>query len=414
MLPIRTATPDDWQAIASLLSMLFHHTIDPEEDQLDQRQWEPDRSLVITEGDAVVAHATAVTRDLTVPGAVVPAAHVTMVGVAPTHRRRGALTGMMHQQLREVPEPIAVLWASEARIYGRFGYGLAGQRLELSVETSEVRLPAASAPPRLRVVLAAECRPDLAKVYDQLRADRTGWSSRSEATWGYVLSDTAARRNGATALRAVLHEGIGGIDGYALWRTQSSWTSGSNPDSEVLVREVAAANLEAYAALWRFLLSIDLTRTATYGFAAIDEPLVHLVNEPRRLNARFKDSLWVRLVDVGAALAARRYRTDIDVVIEVSDPLLPANNGRWRLTGGAERAACRRTDDSADLACDVRELGAAYLGGTSLTTLAAAGRVRELRPGALTAASTAFGWHRPPSAPEIYNPPMITASLTSL
>lgn len=402
MLPIRTAVPDDWQAISTLLGTLFHHDIDPNEDEFDRRIWEPERAVVVTDGDALAGHAAAVTRDLTVPGEVLSAAHVTMVGVAPTHRRRGVLRQMMRRQLGDVPEPIAVLWASESRIYGRFGYGLAAQRLDMSIETGELRLPPADAPARLRVDAAGRLRPELAKVYDQVRADRPGWSSRGEATWGYVLSDSPARRSGATELRAVVHEGGGGVDGYALWRTRSSWTGGGNPDGEVVVREVAAADLEAYAALWRFLLGIDLTRRVSYGFAAVDEPLSHLVDEPRRLNARLGDSLWVRVVDVAGALAARRYRTDVDVVIEVTDALLPENNGRWRLTGGPERAACRRTDDTADLACDVRDLGAAYLGGTTLATLGAAGRVRELRPGALEAASIAFGWHRLPSAQEIF------------
>ena len=154
--------------------------------------------------------------------------------------------------------------------------------------------------------------------------------------------------------------------------------------------------------LWRFLLSIDLTRTVRFWYAAADEPLQYLVNEPRALGGRTGDAHWVRLTDLPAALAARRYAAPVDVVLDVSDALLPENAGRWRLAADSTGATCEPTTDPADLACDVADLGAAYLGHTSLGTLAAAGRVREVRPGALAAASTAFGWYRSPSALDIF------------
>jgi predicted acetyltransferase len=138
------------------------------------------------------------------------------------------------------------------------------------------------------------------------------------------------------------------------------------------------------------------------GNLAPDEALLHLVDEPRRLGLRISDGLWVRLVDLPAALAARRYVCPIDLVLEVTDGQLPRNNGRWRLTGGAETATCVRTEDPADLACSVLELGTAYLGGVTLAGLAAAGRVREFTPGAVGSASTAFGWHRQPNPIEAF------------
>jgi predicted acetyltransferase len=150
------------------------------------------------------------------------------------------------------------------------------------------------------------------------------------------------------------------------------------------------------------VLTIDLARTATVDFLAVDEPLQHLVDEPRRLGSRLTDALWVRIVDLPRALSDRRYAAPVDVVLDVTDPLLPASTGRWRLTAGLDDATCTRTDDPADLACTVLELGAAYLGGTSLAALAAAGRVRELTPGALPRVSAAFGWHRLPNPTEVF------------
>ncbi|SCG51081.1 GNAT family N-acetyltransferase [Micromonospora coxensis] len=399
--------PDDFDDIAELLGDAFHDPYDPESREAARGVFEPDRALLVRDAGTAVAHAAAFTRTLSVPGATVPAAHVTMVAVATTHRRRGLLRTLMHRQLRELHdagrEPVAVLWASEGRIYPRFGYGLAVQRLTLDCPaTTELRLPEpTSAAGTLRLAAPAAVQPELARLYDRLRVERPGWSDRDERWWRYVLCDPPGARDGATARRALLYEGPDGLDGYALWRSRPEWQR-TGPTGLVQVDEVVAADPDAYLAIWRTLLSVDLTRRLSYFRAAVDDPLLRLVNEPRQLGPQLMDALWVRLVDVPAALAARRYATAVDVVVEVTDPLLPENTGRWRLTGGPQGAACARTDDPAELACDVRCLGELYLGGAGLTALAAAGRVRELRPGTLAAAGPAFGWHRAPAPMDIF------------
>lgn len=398
---IRQGVAADWDAVCDLLATVFHGS--PEEESSWQGVFEPERSLVIEDGGEVVAHAGAFTRDLTVPGGPLPAAHVTMVGVAPTHRRQGMLTGLMQRQLAETPEPVAVLWASEGRIYPRFGYGMASQRVSFAVDSREVRLPEPVAPGRLRTVPLAEAGADLRRVYEAVRADRPGWSSRTDAWWdSRTLADPPARREGATQLRATLHgNGDGAVDGYALWRTKGDWGAGG-PQGEVRVKELVAVTPDAHLALWRFLLGIDLTRSASMWLAGLDEPLLHLADEPRRLGTALGDGLFVRIVDLPAALAGRRYAAPVDVVLDVADPLLPGNAGRWRLTADLAKASCVRTDEPADLACGIAALGAAYLGGVSLGSLAAAGRITEVRPGALPAASTAWGWHRLPAGNEIF------------
>ncbi|MFB6394559.1 GNAT family N-acetyltransferase [Polymorphospora lycopeni] len=403
-LPIQPATPDDWDEVGALMAASFHHALESDVHESERLVFEPDRSLVVRDEGRVVAHAAAFTRDLTVPGAVVPATHVTMVGVAPTHRRRRLLTRLMERQLGEARdagrEPVAVLWASEGRIYPRFGYGLASQRLVLDVTALEAGLPEAAGG-RLRTGPPDTFRTELADLYDRLLPDRPGWSSRPGRWWDHLLGDFPGQRDGATERRAVLYEGADGVEGYALWRTKGGWTPGG-PTGEVRVQEVVAATPDAYRQLWRFLLSIDLTRTATYPFGSLDEPLQHLVAEPRQLVPRVADALWVRLLDVGAALAARRYRTPVDVVVDVTDPLLPDNTGRWRLTGDRTGAHCERTGGPADLTCDVRDLGAVYLGGPDLNALAAAGRVGELVPGAVARTAAAFGWDRAPASLEVF------------
>jgi predicted acetyltransferase len=402
---IRVGAADDWEAICDLLGTVFHEPEDAAARDVEGSVFEPDRSLVADDAGTVVGTAAAYTRELSVPGGILPAAFVTLVGVAPTHRRRGLLTRMMRRQLDDIAaagrEPIAVLWASEGRIYPRFGYGLAGQRLELDVATQELKLPAPTPDGRLRMVQPIDAIADFTKVYEQLRAERPGFASRDDRWWRYVVSDLESQRAGSTVLHGVVHDTPAGPTGYALWRTHTGWNS-KGPDCEVQVREVVAADPRAYAALWQFLLTIDLARTAKFNFASVDEPLIHLVDEPRRLGAKMVDSLWVRIIDVARALAARRYASDVDVVLDVTDALLPRNTGRWRLTAGPGGATCTPTGDPADLACTTLELGAAYLGGPSLGALGAAGRVRELTPGALAATSAAFGWLRQPSAIEVF------------
>lgn len=404
-LPLRVATHDDWPGVSRLMTSSFHESPDMEADRTERFTFEPERGLLATDGGEVVAHAAAFSRELTVPGAVIPAAHVTMVCVAATHRRRGLLRRMMERQLREVHhtgrEPIAALWASEGRIYPRFGYGMAAQHVSYEINNREAALPPGQSSGRLRAAEPAAVKGELAGVYDRVRRERPGWSSRNDAWWDYVLGDPPTRRDGRTPFRAVLHDGPDGVDGYAVWRIQRGWDH-AGPRAEVEVVALTAATLGAYRDLWAFLLDIDLTRKVTYGFAAVDEPLQYLINEPGRLAARISDSLWVRVVDVPAALTARRYAAPVDVVLDIADPLLPENTGRWRLTGGPEGAACAATDAPADLGLTINELGAAYLGGTRLSGLAMAGRVRELRSGTLAAATTAFGWHRGPHAVEVF------------
>lgn len=400
---LRTGTAADHDEIYRVLQLAFNDDHDDAEKADERLVYEPDRALVTRAGDTIVGVAGAYTRDMAVPGGTVAAGHVTMVSVDPAFTRRGILTRMMLRQLadiRALGEPIAVLWASEGRIYQRFGYGLASRRIAFDIER-EVRFREAPPSGGLRTVVPTDVVAELSKVYDQVHAERVGWSSREGVWWEHLLNDLPKRRRGATALRAVLHEGDGGVDGYALWRVRGDWGT-NGPAGEVMVREVVAATTEAYRSLWHYLLSVDLTRTTTMWLGAVDEPLLYLVDEPRRLGARLGDGLWVRLVDVPAALAARRYAAPVDVVIEVDDPVLGENTGRWHLTGGPSGAQCRPADREADLRCEIGALGAAYLGDASLATLAAAERVRELVPGTLAPAAAAFGWHRAPSAIEIF------------
>ena len=258
---------------------------------------------------------------------------------------------------------------------------------------------------------------DLAKVYDAVLSGQPGFFSRDEDWWERVLDDPAEERQGRSPLRCLLAaDGDGdGVRGYALYRSTPRWEEGTVlPDGVIDVWELIAADPAAGAALWRDLLSRDLVGSVTADLRPVDDPLLYQLYDSRRARVRVADNLWVRIIDLPTALARRAYSSPVDVVLEVTDGLLSANAGRWRLRaagpGGAAGVAgaaggaadCARTDEPADIALDVRELGAAYLGGTRLAALAAAGLVSELRPGAVGGLSTAMSWDPTPWCPRIF------------
>ncbi|MQA27516.1 MAG: GNAT family N-acetyltransferase [Micromonosporaceae bacterium] len=403
---MRPITDDEWPAYWGVLAQAFHDDFRQDESDFEREVFEPERSLAVFDGDQPVATTGAYSRDLTIPGVVTRAAHVSMVAVRATHRRRGLLTRMMRQQLRDVQaagvEPIAALWASEETIYGRYGYGPASYGMAISADTREMTLlPRAVPSGRLRLVDPNEAAGDLAAVYDRARPERPGFSSRHGVWWRYRLTDVERHRKGATSRRCVVHEDASGVTGYALWRSKPAWDR-TGPNHEIAVEEIVCPDPDARAELWRFLFNIDLSRKVSAANLAVDEPLFRTVNAPRRLSRQHGDGLFVRIVDLPNALAARRYAAPVDLVLDVTDELLPENAGRWRLIGDGEKATCERVDGPADLTLDVRELGALYLGGTSAGSLASAGLLTERRSGALAAASAGFGWHVAPHAPEVF------------
>ncbi|EMF56130.1 MULTISPECIES: GNAT family N-acetyltransferase [Streptomyces] len=397
---LRPLRKEDWNVWYDNLVRAFGGTPEPpEERELWQALTPYERSVGVWEGDQCVGTAGAFDFRLAVPGgSVVPAAGVTMVGVAATHRRRGVLTSMMRRQLDDIRswgEPLAVLTASEPAIYGRFGYGLATRRLTADIDTARVRV---SVPPgtddvRLRYADPAEVLDACEAVYARQVPERPGMLARRPGWAQADLLDTERHRGGASPLQCVVAERADGdgsaVVGYARFRIKSDWGP-SGAEGVVQLSAFQALDPAARAALWRFLFDIDLTSRVVAHRLPVDEPALHLVSDIRRCGLRMTDDLYLRLVDVGAALRLRTYQAPLDVVFEVEDSFCPWNEGRWRLTGDPKGATCERTADAADLSLSVRELGSAYLGGVSLSALAAAGLVRELREGALAEASVGF------------------------
>lgn len=367
------------------------------------------RALEGGDGQLAAVHGS---YELTMPvpgGGTVPTSGLTWVGVRPDHRRRGLLSAMMTDHFERSlarKEPVSALFAAEPAIYGRFGYGCAADDLRLKLARGTALRPVAGSA-ELTVSFEradAAVHADLVDaVHRAAGAGRPGWMTRDTvAHRTRTLADPPSWREGGEPLRiAVARDGDGNPRGFALVRRKEKWDEGG-PAGTVELRDVSALDAAATHRLWSFLLDLDLMSTVKSPMLAVDDPLLHLLVDQRRARPVVNDNLWVRLLDVPVALAARRYAAPLDAVLELTDTWVPANAGRWRLTtgdvaaDGTAPAVVERTDDPADLTLDVRELGAAYLGGRSLAAFAAASLIDARSPEVLQAATTAFGWSRAP------------------
>ncbi|MEU0212253.1 GNAT family N-acetyltransferase [Streptomyces canus] len=403
--PLRPVSDGEFATWARMIANAYGSDWSDEELAHMRAAIELDRTIAAFDGNTPVGGAALYTRSLTVPGAVLPVAGVTWVGVAPTHRRRGILTSLMREQLTGLHEsggePIAALGPSEAAIYGRFGYGPATFANQLRCEKRSMLFrPGTDYGGGSVLLLDREAaRPLIEKVYDQVRTGSIAWPDRAERFWDSRLADPPHSRGGATSLRyAVYRDRDGDTTGYALYRINDARDALGNDTTAVRIVELAAATPQAYAALWSFLVGIDLVPWIEYE-AAMDEPLPHLLTDRRAVRSTVVDRLWVRLVDVDRALAGRRYSTPLDVVLDVKDDFCRWNTGRYRLQAEGDAVVCERTKDPAGLQLTASDLGAAFLGGTTIASLASAGLVRELRSGALTRTARAFRADREPFYP---------------
>ena len=397
---IRPPLEDELRATMTAAEIAFGNGAVEDADWERERQALPvSRALGAFDGGKPVALAGAYKFDLTIPGGELPCAGVTWVGVVPTHRRRGILRDLMRRQLEDVHawhEPIAALWASESAIYGRFGYGQASQGTGAKSDKARfaLREPATGS---VRLVDADEALRLFPPVYERVRAKRAGMLSRDERWWKeHRLADPEHWRRGASRKFYVAVEVEGSVEGYAYYRVKDEWEDGF-AKGDVRVVESLATSAEAERALWSFLHGIDLVTRVDVSFFDPGSPLPLLVRDPRALGLRLGDGLWLRLIDLDAALKARSYRPGESVVLEVTDELCPWNAGRYRVGDDAGR-----TEDTADLALDVADLACAYLGGYDFHRLASAGLVDERIEGALEKATLLFRTELPPYCPEVF------------
>lgn len=345
-----------------------------------------ERALASVDDDVIVGTAAAFSFELTLPGLTfLPAAGVTWVAVLPTHRRQGVLRSMMERQLDDVAargEPLAVLTASEAGIYRRFGYGPATFMQRLEVDVSRAAFAATGPEGAVRVVDTETAEKLLPDLFDRSRRQQPGDHQRDEAYWTGWHRDDTKHEGGFGSRFYAVHD-----DGFVAYRMRTGWDAHGQPEGVVRVDSLVSAGVAARAALWRHVCSLDLARRVEAHARPPDDPLRWLLTDPRAVAVTSTyDNLWVRILDVPRALSARTYGADGRIVLEVADAFRPQTGGRYALVDGE----CKPTTSSPDLSMAIEELGSAYLGGVPFSVLAASGRVTEHSAGAVARADALF------------------------
>jgi len=335
----------------------------------------------------------------------VPMAGLSWVSVHPDHRRRGVLREMVtHHFARSHEDGAALsgLHAAEAQIYGRFGYGISSLELDLELERGAV-LTAPSledAASRVTTRFVAADSDDTARVVHDLQLrcaeGALGSVTRPERMARPLFVDLPLTRQGREPWQVLLAHVDGEPRGYAVFSREAKWED-FRAKGTVAVRELAAADPATLLALARRLVDFDLTASITISGRGADDPLMWWAGGPRALGVKSYDSLWLRLIDVEAALTARGYSSACDIVLDVVDPACPWNQRAWRLTVDQDGVAtCQPSADNADVLLPVEALGAAFLGSRSLATQAHQGLVTELTPGSLLPLSRAMSCDREP------------------
>jgi len=379
-------SPDDYRRFITPLARAFAEEMGEGEWEIQRQVVEWDRFIGALDGDDVVGCSGLYSFRLTIPGGEVPAAGVTAVGVVPTHRRRGILRAMMRRlfdDARERGEPVAVLWASEGAIYQRFGYGMATLQGSVELERSRAAFARPVTPVgRLRLVGRDEAVERFAEVYERIRPTLPGALTRTDAFWRLqLLNDAEWMRHGSGPKFLALLEEDGVATGYVIYRHKAEFDD-RGAKSQLTVVESYATNPAAERTIWRWILDMDLVATVKAWRQPVAHPLQLQLAEPRRLGLSVADGLWLRILDLPAALVARRFAGPGRLVLEVTDEFVAANAGRWLLDVDPDgRGRVTRSEDEPDLVLDIADLAAAYLGTFSLHRLAAAGRVVERRFG---------------------------------
>lgn len=390
---IRTVAESENRAAGAMFRATLH-SAPPDDEQWERakQSFQPGRTLGAFDGDAVIGIAKSVDAELVVPGGKqVPFAAVTSVGVRSDRTRRGVMTALLRAQLTELAErgvPVAGLHASEAVIYGRFGYGVATQERNYSVSRQRARLRRTSTSGRIELHELDEAVRLMPELYAPFAAGRVGMITRPSYLWP---SWEFFYRRSKNLMRLAVYHGVDGVEGYAAYRIHNPW-----PDEGAAVLSIEDMNArtpEAFHGLWQYLLGVDLVDRIDAVARPVDEPLELMFVDSRACSTKHVgDDVWLRLVDVQAALGARTYRGTGSVVVDVRDSVLTSNNGRYNISpGGVER-----TEDAAALSLDVDVLAMLYLGGWRVADLVQAGRIDVVDAGAVAVADALFAADRPP------------------
>jgi predicted acetyltransferase len=395
---VRTVEETELRTWYNALSSAFFMTADPQAIADFRRpQLDLGRTWAAYDADRIIATLRTFGTEMTVPGGgLLSADAVTAVATIPTHRRRGALTAMMTASLQAAAQrgdAISILIAARWPIYGRYGYGPATEVAEYSIDTGIADFGARGGEGVVEYVDTATGHALMPALFDRFRRGQPGAIGRASVDFDREFGKgTVPGLTPWTGWVAVHRPSPGAeIDGLVRYHVDEHWDA-MRPSCVVVIDDLVSTNPLAYTALWKLCCDLDNVTTAKAANRSVDESLPWMLADARAMEQTKRyDNVWVRILDVEVALAARRYLTTGSLVIEVRDAMNYAA-GRYLLETGPDAASCARTTKPADIELDVATLGAAHLGGTSLQTMAVAGLVVEHRTGAVASADAMFRW----------------------
>ncbi len=400
---LRAITLDEVAPFRSATSIGFGHDAKPEGDERFLSMMPLDRTVAVFDGSELVATLGDFALELTVPGgAQVAMAGTTMVTVQATHTRRGILRSMIRRHLdnaAERGEPVAGLWASEPGIYGRFGFGLASELHVVKIDSRHLAAPRRADDLEVAMVPAAQLLDVVAPYWHKVSSSRSGFIDRGQPRWQDIMNDPESHRGGASGSRHIVVRRNGDVVGYLAYRQNSKWDEGV-ANGSVSIQALVASDLDAHLALWAYALDVDLFPNVDFWNGAIDDPLAYEVDNARSVRRMIGDALYVRLLDIAAALTARAYEQDGQIVVAVDDDMGYAD-GTYRLTVVDGAATVEATSDDAQVSLGIRELGALYLGRSCADLYATTGHIRGDVSNVRTLANI-FATSRAPWCPEMF------------
>ena len=398
---IRAIRPDEFEEFRRTMGLVFGFD-PPDGNNRVLRLLPLDRTRCGFDSGAMVSTSGAYSLQMTVPGGQVACGGTTAVVVAPTHRRQGVLREMMRAHLDDVKErgePIAALWASDSAIYGRFGYGCASICYDVKVDPDHATLSRlAPQAGQARMIDRAEALEVVPPLYDRLRMEIPGFFARTPHWWEDRSFWDSESAGDTSDLRFAVVDGDDGAAGFASFRTKPHWDEGHG-SGKVVVQDLFAATPEAWAGIWSLVAKQDLVARVEAGLRPEWDPIFDLLAGTRRALAFRYDALWVRLMDLPAALTARSYSAPVDVVLGVEDPIGDLT-GSYRLRADLDGADCAPTTQEPSVLLDLEDLSAAYMGRPRFRRWARAGRLSGA-PDALAAMDAAFAWDPEPWCPEL-------------
>ena len=396
MLEMRTVTADEFAKWLSAESRAHGNRLADDPEAL-RPHFDLDRTVVILEKSNIVGGSHSRRVEMSLPGATTVISGVCNVSVQPTHTRRGVMTQMMQHQLNDFhqrDEALAALFSTESIIYGRFGYGIGSLYERWTIERPYTAYTHPKKSPGKVFFVDPEDTPkELPEVFRRSTKNRPGVFQRELHHWERDSQAQEHSQGGPGGFFYVAYEENGRVDGYATYRSTGT---------TLVVNELMAATQEATAALWRFCFDVDRMSTTEALKRPVDDPLPWMLADPRRLRRSTRDGVWVRVVDVRAALALRRYLREDRLVLEVKDDNCPWNQERFELEGSPDGASCRVSNKSPDLVLNVTHLASVFMGAVSFSTLAGANLIEECTPNALLRADCMFASQYQPWSPHSF------------